>query len=77
MKLVKTGTNTTELVFDGNMRILFSYDTPVAGRDSKGWFRTTERFSQTTTKHVNSYTKGLNVREVDQEYINSLVGEIA
>jgi hypothetical protein len=54
--------------------IFFSYETPVAGYDHKGAFRTEEKYSKTTTKHVNEYLGGKDIgRTVSQEYINSLV----
>jgi len=40
---------------------LFSYDTPVAGWDDKGAFRTLEHYSATTTKHINKYLGGKDI----------------
>ena len=62
-----------ELIVNG-VSILFSYETPVAGWDNEGAFRTEEKYSATTTKHVNKYLGGKDIgRKVSQEYINSLV----
>ena len=53
---------------------MFSYQTPVAGYDDKGAFRTKAWYSSTTTKHINKYLGGRDVgREVDQSYIEGLV----
>ena len=77
MKLKSIGSNMTELNYNSNS-ILFSYETPVAGFDSEGAFRTSEHYSPTTSKHINKYLGGSDVgRKVSQGYINGLVGEDA
>ena len=59
--------------------VLFSYSTPVAGRSYTGFFKTAEKYSATTTKHINKYFReewGINpltVKEVDQAFIDGLV----
>jgi len=56
------------------MSILFSYETPVAGWDDKGAFRTEQKFSATTSKHINKYLGGKDIgRTVKQSYISGLV----
>ena len=73
LNLKSIGSNMTELEV-GNTSILFSYQTPVAGYDDQGAFRSNDWFSMTTTKHINKYLGGKDVgREVDQSYIESLV----
>lgn len=65
--------NMKELIVNG-VSILFSYETPVAGWDNEGAFKTEEKYSKTTTRHVNKYLGGKDIgRTVSQEYINSLV----
>ena len=73
MKIKPIGSNMTELqVLD--MSILFSYETPVAGYDGKGAFRTEQKFSATTSKHINKYLGGKDIgRTVSQSYITGLV----
>ena len=72
MKLKPIKSNMTELTV-GNTTVLFSYRTPVAGYDDQGAFRTDQRYSVTTTKHINHYLgKGVG-RVVSQDYIDSLV----
>lgn len=77
IKLLQLGNNKTEVTIGtitGRIIIFFSYETPVAGYDHKGAFRTEEKYSATTTKHVNKYLGGKDIgRKVSQEYINSLV----
>ena len=73
LNLKPIANNMNELVVNG-VSILFSYETPVAGWDNQGAFRTEEKYSATTTKHVNKYLGGKDIgRKVSQEYINSLV----
>tara|TARA_R100000315_G_C5222436_1_gene134068 strand:- start:1084 stop:1311 length:228 start_codon:yes stop_codon:yes gene_type:complete len=65
--------NMKELIVNG-VSILFSYETPVAGWDNEGAFKTEEKYSKTTTRHVNKYLGGKDIgRTVSQEYINNLV----
>ena len=58
----------------GGKSILFSYQTPVAGYDDDGAFRSEDFFSVTTSKHINKYLGGKDVgRKVPQTYIEGLV----
>lgn len=76
MKLRQVKSNVTELTI-GDTTIMFSYQTPVAGYDDQGAFRTGQHYSVTTSRQINQYLGGKEVgRTVSQDYINSLV-EIA
>ena len=73
MKLRQVKSNVTELTI-GDTTIMFSYQTPVAGYDDQGAFRTDQYYSVTTSRQINQYLGGKGVgRTVSQEYINSLV----
>ena len=73
MKLKSIASNMTELKING-VTVLFSYNTPVAGWDDSGAFKTSKHYSSTTTKHINKYFGGKDIgRKVDQDYINSIV----
>ena len=73
MQLKPIGSNMNEIVVKGKS-ILFSYLTPVAGWDENGAFRTDEKFSVTTSKHINKYLGGKDVgRVVEQSWIEGLV----
>ena len=72
MKVIPHGSNQTILKI-GSCEVLFSYETPVAGFDGLTWFRTEEKFSRTTTKHINKYLGDLNAKVVPQDYIEGLV----
>ncbi len=73
MKLRQIKNNVTELTLD-NITIMFSYETPVAGYDDKGAFRTDTKYSVTTSRQINQYLGGKDVgRTVSQDYIDQLV----
>ena len=70
----KIGSNMSEISY-GSMRIMYSYETPVAGYHlDKGWFRTENYYSVTTSKHINKYLGGKDIGvKVSQEWIRSLI----
>tara|TARA_Y100000814_G_C12342116_1_gene404665 strand:+ start:1464 stop:1700 length:237 start_codon:yes stop_codon:yes gene_type:complete len=73
MKLRQIKSNVTELTLD-NITIMFSYETPVAGYDEHGAFRTARKYSVTTSRHINQYLGDKHIgRTVPQDYINQLV----
>jgi hypothetical protein len=72
MKVKNVGSNMTELVL-GDVVVLFSYETPVAASTESGYIKTDEKYSSTTTKHVNKWLEGVNAKIVPQATINSLV----
>ena len=71
MKIKTIGSNMTELQLNG-VSIMFSYETPVAGWDDEGAFKTATHYSATTTRHINKYLDGAPARSVEQSYINSI-----
>jgi len=72
MKLKQIASNVTEIELEGKS-VMFSYETPVAGWDDKGAFRTSTYYSVTTSKHINKYFNGVEARKVSQEYINGFL----
>ena len=76
MKIKPLASNMTLLVLSNGAEILFSYETPVAGHDETGIaFRTTEKYSATTTKHINKYLRDspASVLEYSEEHIRSML----
>ena len=72
-KLKPIASNMTELCI-GSTSILFSYETPVAGWDNKGAFRTLQHYSATTTKHINKYLGGKDIgRGLSPVAINNII----
>lgn len=74
MQLKQIGSNMSELVLEDNLAVLFSYETPVAGWDQDGAFKTEQFYSKTTSKHINKYffSGQIDPRLVSQDYINQL-----
>lgn len=73
MKLTKLGPSTTEIEI-GDVTVLFSYKTPVACHVAgEGYFRTEERHSVTTSKHINRWLDGNAAKEMPQSYFDDLV----
>lgn len=80
MKIIKTKTdNTTVIEFADGTTVLWSYTTPVAAFvPGRGWVKTVEKHSTTTSKHVNQFlaehaSHHANVESVPQHEIFSLV----
>ena len=73
MKLKNIGSNQTELDL-GFVQVFFSYETPVAARLTDGTLvRTDERYSVTTTKHINKWLNGCDALTVSQYRIDCLL----
>ena len=73
MNLKQLGSNQTELNL-GFAQVFFSYETPVAARLTDGSLvRTAERYSVTTTKHINKWLDGCDALTVPQERIDCLL----
>ena len=76
MKLTPIAANRNVISYNNGSEVFFSYSTPVAGYcPDKGYLRTEDWYSQTTTKHINKYLDGItNYTTVSQQTINNLVG---
>ena len=75
MKLTPIAANRNIISYNNGNEVFFSYSTPVAGYSpDKGYLRTEQWYSQTTSKHINQYLGALNYSTVSQETINNLVG---
>ena len=74
MKLSQIGSNQTEITTARGNRVLYSYETPVAAWTEQGAFRTSTKYSVTTSKHINAYLGGKDVgKEDDQDWLDGLV----
>lgn len=73
LKINPVGKNQTEIKTD-SMTIFFSYKTPVACFiEGQGYFKTTEKHSVTTSKHVNKWLDGAEAKIKDQSFFNNLI----
>ena len=71
MKLSPVGSNQTELTING-ITVLFSYQTPVAILGLGGNYKTDKYYSKTTSRHINSFFKGLEKpKEIPQNVIDN------
>lgn len=72
MKLLQVGSNQTILETE-DARILFSYETPVAAYVyGKGYIKTSQFHSRTTSKHINAFIGQATATAVSQEELNKL-----
>ena len=80
MKLTKLGPNKTELTLHDGTVVFFSYKTPVAALiPGEGWVRTDEKYSVTTSKHINQWLAENNAEFVDtvnQHRLDALTGAL-
>jgi len=74
MNIKQLAPNQTELHKDDGTIIFVSYETPVAAFvDGFKWVRSEEKYSVTTSKHVNKWLAGLNTTTVPQSEIDALM----
>jgi hypothetical protein len=72
MTLRRLGNNVTLMCWDSK-QVLYSYDTPVcAWVLGHGYYRTTQYFSPTTSKHITRWLDGRKAELVDQSFIDNL-----
>ena len=73
MKLIPIGPNSAELHLNNGTVVLFSYQTPVAALIKGQYFRTTKKWSVTTSKHINKWIDGAKYLEMEQSKLDGLV----
>ena len=72
MKIRQLGSNQTLLITSEGEEFFFSYQTCVAGyTPGEGYFKTSTKFSRTTSKHINQYLEGVNATIVEQSDIET------
>ena len=71
MNLKPLASNKTELTLADGTQVLFSYQTPVACWTNGEYFKTSKKWSHTTTRHINSWVH-LAI-EKPQEYFDNLI----
>ena len=76
MKLTPIAANQNEVEFTNGTQVFFSYKTPVAAYcPSRGYIKTAQFWSVTTSRHINKWLKGITeVTEVPQEMLTELAG---
>ncbi len=78
MNLNPIRANMTELEIKPGVKILFSYKTPVAFHDmnTATVYRTSKKWSVTTTRHINQWLGGKGDTEMPQDYFDALLSEV-
>ena len=58
--------------------VLFSYSTPVASFDKGNYqfYKTSKKWSKTTTRHINKWIDGVQAVEQPQDYFDNLLGSV-
>ena len=81
MKLKLIGANQTEVQLSDHYetQIFFSYEQAVCVRNADGCFVTTEKYSRTTSKHINKWIANLSniIKMVPQSEIDKLVNGVS
>ena len=75
MKLKLIASNMTEISINSVGTILFSYETPVAAYTPDGIFRTSKKWSSSTSRHINKWLRdeGFIAQEAPQEFFDNLL----
>lgn len=73
MKLNQIASNQTELRTN-NAVILFSYSTPVAACVDGTFYRTSKKYSVTTSKHISQWLDGRKAETRDPAFFQELAG---
>jgi hypothetical protein len=71
MNLKPLASNKTELTLEDGTQVLFSYETPVACWINGEFFKTSKKWSNTTSRHINSWVH--LATEKPQEFFDNLV----
>jgi hypothetical protein len=71
MNLKPLASNKTELTLGDGTQVLFSYETPVACWINGEFFKTSKKWSNTTSRHINSWVH--LATEKPQEFFDNLV----
>ena len=76
MKLKRQGNTNAIEVDKGDRVVLFSYSTAVAVLvKGEGFYRTEQKYSVTTSRHINKWLDGVQAQTVSQAEIDRLAGE--
>ena len=73
MQLRPIASNMTQLDLSAGTSVLFSYQTPVACLTDNGYYRTSKKWSVTTSRHINKWLDGVLAKDQPQSYFDNLV----
>ena len=72
MELIPIGANRTQINLANGDSVFFSYRTPVACLTENGYYRTSKKWSVTTTRHINKWLDGCTATVVPQDFFTNL-----
>ena len=72
MRLQPIASNMTQVDFNNGYQVLFSYKTPVACLSDNGYYRTSKKWSVTTSRHINKWLDGVLAKDQPQAYFDQL-----
>ena len=72
MQLRPIASNMTQLDLADGTSVLFSYKTPVAALTDNGYYRTSTKWSVTTSRHINKWLDGVNATTMPQDFFDNL-----
>ena len=70
MQLQPIASNMTQLDLADGTSVLFSYRTPVACLTDNGYYRTSKKWSVTTSRHINKSLGGVLAKEQPQQFFD-------
>ena len=73
MQLRPIASNMTQLDLSDGTSVLFSYQTPVACLTDNGYYRTSKKWSVTTSRHINKWLDGVLAKDQPHSYFDNLV----
>jgi len=83
MRLNNISNNETEVIFnerlvDGSKRatFFFSYGTPVAAKVGAKYYKTEDKFSKTTSRHMNKWLEGVKAEVQPQNWFDKAILEV-
>ena len=65
--------NLTEITTSSKDQILVSYSTPVAARVEGAYYKTVQKFSKTTSRHISKWLEKVNATEKEQSFFDNLL----
>ena len=83
MHINRISPNETEVHFNKRLvdetkrtTFFFSYDTPVAAKVGSTYYRTEEKFSSTTSRHLNKWLEGVEATVKSQTWFEKLLFDV-
>ena len=67
------GNNKVEVTTKAGAVVLYSYNTPVAALVNGAYYRTSKKWSVTTSKHIGQWLDGVRAEEKEQGFFDALV----